>query len=360
MLDVAIVGAGLSGLGLAEKLYAKKPNLAVFEARTRVGGRILTTSIPEMGGAADLGPTWLWPLDQPKIAALVNRLGLTLHPQWHNGHSLYQVTMDATPVSYVDTQTHADAWRIDGGCQRLISGLLEQLPSGVLHLEHQLQKLIDRLTHVDLIFATRKGLMTYQARQVVLATPPRVLANAVCFQPELAQPLVNVMRNTPTWMAGHAKAVLVYPHAFWRQQGLSGSVYAPYPSAILGEVYDACPPVAGAGSLFGFFGLPADLRQEYRENLPALIIRQMVGIFGETAAKPLRVLIQDWSQEPFTATPADFTPVFEHPVYGHRALQLDHWQDKLYFCGTETASTAGGYMEGALVASDRVFAALTI
>jgi monoamine oxidase len=39
---------------------------------------------------------------------------------------------------------------------------------------------------------------------------------------------------------------------------------------------------------------------------------------------------------------------------------LDHWQDKLYFCGTETAEAAGGYLEGALEASDRVFTALTL
>ncbi|MDD5580975.1 MAG: hypothetical protein PHY16_17090 [Methylobacter sp.] len=64
--------------------------------------------------------------------------------------------------------------------------------------------------------------------------------------------------------------------------------------------------------------------------------------------------------EPFTATEPDLAPLSSHLVYGHRSLQLDHWQDKLYFCGTETAQTAGGYLEGALEACDRVFTALTL
>jgi monoamine oxidase len=74
----------------------------------------------------------------------------------------------------------------------------------------------------------------------------------------------------------------------------------------------------------------------------------------------LSIIIQDWSREPFTSTAQDRMPLARHPIYGHRSLQLDHWHDKLYFCGTETAQEAGGYLEGALEASDRVFTALTI
>jgi monoamine oxidase len=58
--------------------------------------------------------------------------------------------------------------------------------------------------------------------------------------------------------------------------------------------------------------------------------------------------------QPRIAAPPD------HPRYGHPWLQLDQWQDKLYFCGTETAGAEGGYLEGALEASDRVFTALTL
>ena len=60
MLDVAIIGAGLSGLSLAAQLHQRGYSLAVFEARDRIGGRILSLP-PEAGEAAspfrfDLGP----------------------------------------------------------------------------------------------------------------------------------------------------------------------------------------------------------------------------------------------------------------------------------------------------------------
>ncbi|MBD9356076.1 flavin monoamine oxidase family protein [Methylomonas albis] len=358
MLDVAIIGAGLSGLSLAEKLLPHQSNIGVFEGRERCGGRILAASIPAQVFAADLGPTWLWPADQPRITTLAQRLGLTLLPQWDRGHSLYQVQADAAPASYIDTQTHAEARRIAGGCQQLINGLLQQIPERALHLGHRLLALSDQGSHIDLTFATDNAVITHQARQVVLAAPPRLLAQSISFEPALAPGLLSLMQETATWMAGHAKAVLVYEEAFWRQQGYSGNVRSPYPSAVLAEVYDACTEDVAA--LFGFFGLPAEIREQYSDSLPALIIRQMAGLFGPAAANPLSVVIQDWSQEPFTATAEDRLPLFEHPVYGHRALQLDHWQDKLYFSGTETASRAGGYLEGALEAADRVFRALTL
>ena len=42
MLDVAIVGAGLCGLSLARTLVARGQEVTVFEARGRLGGRVVT------------------------------------------------------------------------------------------------------------------------------------------------------------------------------------------------------------------------------------------------------------------------------------------------------------------------------
>lgn len=361
MLDVAIIGAGLSGLSLAERLLTTKRNIAVFEARQRCGGRILTESITPPAGAGfavDLGPTWLWPDRQPRMAALVQRLGLELFRQWDRGQSLYQVAADAAPSMFTDTETHAEARRIKGGCDQLIAGLLQYLPDSLLYLQHRLLRLADCENYVELEFETENGPVHYQARQVVLAAPPRLLAGTVVFEPALNPGLLELMQDTPTWMAGHAKAVLVYRQAFWRRQGYSGNAWLHYPGAVLAEVYDACPAQDDSAALFGFFGLPAALREYYRESLAGLVVRQMTQLFGPEAADPLQVLIRDWSEEALTATEEDHNPPASHPVYGHRPLCLDHWRDKLYFCGTETAKDHGGYLEGALEAGERVFNAL--
>lgn len=358
MFDIAIIGAGLSGLSLAVHLQDGKRQIAVFEARDRCGGRILTRTIQSPDLALDLGPTWLWPDQQPRIAKLAKQLNLSLFPQWDQGHSLYQLDARQAPSLYIDVETHVSSRRIDGGCEQLIRGLLQLLPVQSIHLEHRLLSLTDRNTHIDLAFATANGQSHVQARQVVLAAPPRLLADSINFKPSLSPKFIQLLRDTPTWMAGHAKAFAVYEKPFWRQFGFSGNGQLRYPGAVLAELYDACPPNRQAAALFGFFGLPAALRGYYREHLDEWVVQQLTGLFGEQAANPLQVVIQDWSAETFTACRDDQIPPDRHPAYGHPLLQLDHWHDKLYFCGTETARQEGGYMEGALESAERVYNAL--
>jgi monoamine oxidase len=358
MLDLAIIGAGLSGLALADRMRQGQSRIAVFEAQRRCGGRIQSRALPTADFSVDLGPTWCWPEEQPHIAALVKRLGLELYRQWDTGHSLYQTDVAAAPALYSDTETYYTARKIKGGCRQLIKGLLKDLPDAMLHTQHRLLKLSDHASYIELEFATETGLQHYQAKQVVLAAPPRLLANTVTFEPELAPKLQLLMQETPTWMAGHAKAVLVYPNAFWRRQGFSGNALLPYPGAVLSEVYDACSVQGETAALFGFFGIAAASRERYRGSLEDLVVQQMTHLFGVAAAQPLSVIIQDWSLETFTATEQDHILPNSHPQYGHQWLGLDHWQDKLYFCGTETSAVAGGHLEGALAASERVFMAL--
>ncbi|MEP7297329.1 MAG: NAD(P)-binding protein [Burkholderiales bacterium] len=57
MLDVAIVGGGLCGVALAHSLQARHLAWTLFEARDRLGGRVLTRSATN-GVPLDLGPTW--------------------------------------------------------------------------------------------------------------------------------------------------------------------------------------------------------------------------------------------------------------------------------------------------------------
>ena len=59
-LDVVIVGAGLAGLCAAKKLVeCGHRDILVLEARDRVGGRTLTTTVE--GQVVDLGGQWIGP-----------------------------------------------------------------------------------------------------------------------------------------------------------------------------------------------------------------------------------------------------------------------------------------------------------
>lgn len=55
LLDIAIVSGGLSGLALAHRLHRERRHIGLFEARARLGGRILSSS----PGEHELGKDYL-------------------------------------------------------------------------------------------------------------------------------------------------------------------------------------------------------------------------------------------------------------------------------------------------------------
>lgn len=368
-LDIAIIGAGLSGLYLAHQLVEQRgetwarQQLGIFEARERCGGRILGLQAEQQNSYHwDMGPSWLWPNEQPLMAELVARLELPLLKQWQQGIALFQAHREHPAQRYIDEQTYTNACRISGGSQRLIDALIERLPESIIHSGQQLQQLTDEGGQIRLQFSSAgtQANKRLSAKQVILALPPRIVAAQMDFSPTPPKTLLRLMQSTPTWMAGQAKVVIHYKKAFWRQQGFSGAAMANFTGAPLGEIFDACGPKAEPAALGAFMALPVAMRQHWREDLPALILDQMTHLFGQEAATPLQLEIQDWATEPCTATPADAEPLYEHPQYGHQWFELDHWNDKLFFSGTETSTFAGGYMEGALQSAARVHKALSL
>ncbi|MEM1035100.1 MAG: FAD-dependent oxidoreductase [Myxococcota bacterium] len=86
-MRTVIVGGGLSGLSLAERLEARGHDYRLLEARDRFGGRIMTEW---RGGAAfDMGPAWFWP-GQPRIADLIARLRLEAFEEHATGELTFE------------------------------------------------------------------------------------------------------------------------------------------------------------------------------------------------------------------------------------------------------------------------------
>lgn len=85
--DVAVIGAGISGLVAARRLVAAGRSVVVLEANDRVGGR--THSLPIGDGlTTEGGGQWIGP-GQDRIFALVDELGLHTFTTHMAGQSIY-------------------------------------------------------------------------------------------------------------------------------------------------------------------------------------------------------------------------------------------------------------------------------
>ncbi|WP_225864711.1 flavin monoamine oxidase family protein [Ideonella benzenivorans] len=372
MLDVAIVGGGVCGLALAHSLQARRLDWALFEARERLGGRVLTATGAQ-GQPLDLGPTWYWPGHQPSMARLVADLGLDTVAQADDGRVLLldqaaelpaTVTVASATAQDADAalpappgqgSLHGGAHRLAGGMGALAAALTRPLPLARLHLGQTLLAVTDAGDHVRLSLRLGGQEHTVRARRVVLALPPRVAQAGVRFEPALPVEVNEALQAQPTWMATAAKAAVAYPSAFWRADGHSGNAWVTHAQAVLAEVFDASGPAGAA--LAGFSALAASQRPAFARSMPLLVESQMAMLFGE-GARDGELHWQDWAEEPFTCSPLDRATeaLAAHPEPGAATdtLQLPQWDGRLLFGGAETAQRGTGYLEGALGAAARL------
>ena len=89
----------------------------------------------------------------------------------------------------------------------------------------------------------------------------------------------------PTWMAGNAKFVAIYEHAFWRDAGLSGEGRSRVGPLV--EIHDACDE-HGLAALTAFIGTPPQARLGALDHLRDAAIAQLVRLFGDAAQHPVR------------------------------------------------------------------------
>ncbi|MFJ4453159.1 flavin monoamine oxidase family protein [Pseudomonas sp. NPDC089392] len=333
---IAIVGGGLAGLHAAWQLQQRGVAFELFEARSRWGGRILST--PESG--IDLGPTWFWPAFQPRMSKLLEMLQLPSFAQYTEGTSLVEHWNGQ--IARYDGPLMADtSLRIAGGCARLIQRLVDHLPSERLHLNAAVESISIGAEGISI---TAPAASTLPYRQVWLAIPPRLIP-AIHFAPALAPATVNALKAIPTWMAAHAKYVALYDKPFWREQRLNGDAFSHV--GPLAEIHDASQ--SGHAALFGFFRIPHGERASCGEQaLKAACRAQLARLFGPQALDPMQDYLQDWAQEPHTATTRDHANGHEHAIASLANVFPTPWQACLRLIGSEAGSDQAGYMEGAL------------
>ncbi len=359
---VAIVGGGLAGL-FAARLLAERGvrDWLLVEARDVFGGRIASvpagaarTTEPADGPATtariDLGPTWFWPALQPELDGLVEALGLARFAQHEAGDTLLERAAGVPPARVSGFVASPPSMRIAGGMGALVEAVRRGLDTSRLLAGHRVERLRRAAGRVALDISGPDGAhATLRAERVLLAVPPRLAAARIAFEPALPEALSRAWRDTPTWMAPHAKYVAVYDTAFWRAQGLSGAARSA--AGPLAEIHDASVP-NGPAALFGFVGVPARARARVPADvLEAHCRAQLARLFGPAAASPAAQWLRDWAVEPFTATEADLDAPAAHAVAPPTAAAAGDWHDCLVGVASEWSPRFPGYLAGAIEAA---------
>jgi monoamine oxidase len=340
--DAIIIGGGVAGLAAAWQLHRHGVDVLLLEARARLGGRVL--SIPVGDGAFDVGPSWVWH-GQPCIAGLLNHFGISVYPQVCDGDLLHQYADGRVDRNSL-LKPMQSALRITGGVQALVDAMAAEIPADRLRLQSIAKELEHDGKSIRVHCEVEGQPVEFASDQIAIAVPPRLVAG-FSFRPELKDETMKLLKQTPTWMAGHAKYFAFYETPFWRDAGLSGDVLSR--RGPLAEIHDASPSSGGPFALMGFFGIDGETRQTMRRTaLNKAAIAQLVELFGKQAATPTAFRLVDWANEVFTASQSDRPAPDHHPQYGVKIQPRDPWRDRLRFISSENAQQNGGLLEGGL------------
>ena len=326
-----IIGAGLSGLTTAFKLYQKgETDLLILEARDRIGGRIITKN------HIDFGATW-FQHHHTYLSALVDEIAIEKFHQFSDGKSVLVYNSMAPAHYFENDPSYPSAFRIAGGSSSLIEKLAsfqtKKIYTNTVVSEIKEQK-------DQLVITTNKG--DYIATKVIVTIPPRIATN-IKFSPELPENLLHDMKLTHTWMSNAMKVGLTFKTPFWKAKGFSGTIVGQI--GCVTELYDHCCFENKTFALMGFVN--EALRDLSKEERKAKILEYLQKYLGQEVLDYVSYEEKDWAQDGFTAS-SDIKSIYMSPRYGNPKFQELYFNGKLLFSGAETAPIHGGYMDGAV------------
>lgn len=335
--QIAIIGAGLTGLTLKYLLDKKGIDVVVIEARPRLGGRILSTRF-EHQPPVEMGATWLVP-QQRQLLSLIDELGLEIFPQILGDSAIYEPFSTNPPQLVQLPENQEPNFRISGGTSSVIEKLAERIKADHIYLDSPVHTISKTGEHV--LIETQNH--TFLADTVASTLPPHLLISRVAFNPSLPKELTEVMRQTHTWMGESIKVGLVYKEPFWREKGLSGTIFSSV--GPITEMYDHSDAHDSGFALKGFMN--GSFHSVSKEERKELVLRQLRKYFGSQADDFIAYHESVWSNETFTYAPYE-SHVLPHMNNGHRLYQESFWEGNLIIGGSETSPNFPGYMEGAV------------
>ena len=341
---VTIIGAGLCGLTIAYLLQKKGFDITIFEADTRIGGRI-DTKIGLSGAAIEMGGTWFSKPHQNFIG-LLDEFKIQYFKQFTQGISLFETMSFVPPQKFEISDSEESSFRIVGGTSKLIEKLVEKIGVQNIKTETKITTIIEVDNHLEL---TDSNGIKYTAEKVISTLPPHLLVQTIKFETALPESIVQLAKKTHTWMGESIKFSVEYATPFWKEKNYSGTLYSQ--ASIVQEMYDHSSPDSNGFALKGFLNGGANLLtlEERKEK----IISQLTKLFGPEATDYIEYHEKIWTEEHLTFFPYEEL-VLGHENNGAPEYKQPFFNNKFYISGSETASHHPGYMEGAIIAAKNI------
>ncbi|OWW26324.1 amine oxidoreductase [Zobellia sp. OII3] len=326
-----IIGAGLSGLTSAYKLFNKgETSFTVLESRDRIGGRIVTRD------RIDYGATW-FQTHHEEVIALLNELGVEKYHQYNKGKSILVYSTMAPEHYFENDPNTPSAYRIKGNSQALIRALAKTVSDKI---KTETKVLSIHETENGMQVATDNGV--FFGEKVIVTIPPKI-ATRISFSPELPVEVGAVMDKTHTWMSNAIKVGLTFKEPFWRNNDFSGMIIGQVGAVT--ELYDHNDAENEHYALMGFVN--EGLRDTSAENRKQRILGYLSQYLGTEILDYLSYEEKDWSQDWHTSC-ENIKSIYMSPSYGNPVFNRNYMNGKLRFSGAETSPVHGGYMDGAI------------
>lgn len=337
---IIIIGGGLSGLTTAYLLKKEGLYAHVIEGRKRLGGRIYT-SRNDKEAPIEMGATWLGKKHQ-HLLELLNELDIGIYEQYMGRNGYYE-PMSISPPQLVGLPPNEEpSYRIEGGSDNLIHSLTDFLGKQLIVLNQAVSAI--QKNENNLTVETNRD--RFKADIVISTLPPKLLVNTITFTPSLPDKLLNIAKQTHTWMAESIKIALTFEKPFWRESNSSGTIFSNV--GPITEMYDH-----SNGDCYALKGFMNDAYHSVsRKQRKQLVLEQLRRFYGNRVSNFQSYYETVWQKEPFTYSNYN-EHVIPHQYNGHSIFQKAFWDDHLLISGSETAKAFPGYMDGAVESAHR-------
>ena len=244
----------------------------------------------------------------------------------------------------------AQADRVVGGTQTVARAIADRLGPAI-----RLGSPVRRIEWSENGAVVHSDAISVMARHVVVAVPP-TLAGAIEYEPSLP---VNRTQVTQRWPQGIViKVAMIYPRAFWRDEGLSGASLDYV--TVMGETADSSNPetISKAGVLTGFV-YSDNARQAATmapEDRKKLLLGDVARRFGPKALEPEHYHESNWTMD--TWTRGCFTGFLTPGATRLFGSAVRDPVGPIHWAGTETATQWPSFIDGAIRSGERAAMAI--